>query len=362
MRKKRKTVAIIGTNGIPAKYGGFETLAEHLVTNLSDNFDFVVYCSINNSKDKASSYKGAKLIYLPFKANGWQSVVYDLISIIHSLLKFDTLLVLGLPAGFFLFLNVIFRRNIVINHGGFNEWERPKYSKLARLWSYNSRKVAVKFANTNVGDNPIIIDSLKKNFNVNGKVIEYGGDHTTRIIKNEEDIKKYHFLEKEYSICVARAQVDNKLHMVIDAYKELPNHTVVIVSNWSVSKYGIDLYNKYRNKYSNIILLDAIYDQRSLNLLRSNASIYIHSHSFCGTSPSLVEAMNLGLPILSYDVPTNRYTTNNKAYYFSSAEVLQSIIKKTDNDALEANKQEMVRISFERYNWKRVASLYSEVI
>ena len=113
---KKKSVAIIGTNGIPAKYGGYETLTEFLVENLSDQYDFTVYCSkTQKAGQNLKEYKGAKLVYLPLKANGWQSVLYDGSTLIMSLFKHNTLLVLGAPAGFFFFLNS--GRTILSNSG-----------------------------------------------------------------------------------------------------------------------------------------------------------------------------------------------------------------------------------------------------
>ena len=80
-----RTVAIIGTNGLPAKYGGFETLTHHLVKNFDkSSHNIVVYCSKTPKTDRLKFYKGAKLVYFPFKANGWQSMVYDFATIIHA--------------------------------------------------------------------------------------------------------------------------------------------------------------------------------------------------------------------------------------------------------------------------------------
>jgi len=82
---------------------------------------------------------------------------------------------------------------------------------------------------------------------------------------------------------------------------------------------------------------DSVYDLKELDTIRSNAQLYIHSHSFCGTAPSLVEAMNLGLPVLTFDVPTNRYTTENKAIYFKCATELNGLLKNLSQNEIEKN-------------------------
>ena len=112
--------------------------------------------------------------------------------------------------------------------------------------------------------------------------------------------------------------------MILEAFSKMPNETLVIVGNWNRSEFGCKMRESY-SVYPNILLLDPIYDPNELNLLRSNCKLYIHGHSVGGTNPSLVEAMNLGLPIIAYDVIFNRATTENSCEYFSSANELRPI-------------------------------------
>ena len=122
---KKKKVAIIGTNGIPARYGGFETLAEHITSELHEKYDFTVYCSnLYNKEERVKTYNNAKLVYYPFNANGFQSIIFDTLNCLHAWFRSDILLILGPAFGFILPLNLIFRKKIIVNHGGLNEWER----------------------------------------------------------------------------------------------------------------------------------------------------------------------------------------------------------------------------------------------
>ena len=111
MKKNKIKISIIGTNGIPPRYGGFETLTEYLTKELGNDFNFTVYCSSIYKKDeRVKSYNNSKLIYLPIRANGIQSIFYDSICTIHALIKSDVLLILGPAAGFILFLNFFFKK------------------------------------------------------------------------------------------------------------------------------------------------------------------------------------------------------------------------------------------------------------
>jgi glycosyltransferase involved in cell wall biosynthesis len=104
--------------------------------------------------------------------------------------------------------------------------------------------------------------------------------------------------------------------------------------------------------------LDAIYDQREIDLLRSYAKVYIHSHTFCGTAPSLVEAMNLDLPIIALENDTNPKTTEGKAFFFNDSYSLKQLLINLTEKDFELNKKTMLEIAKRRYNWDRVVGLY----
>jgi glycosyltransferase involved in cell wall biosynthesis len=134
-----------------------------------------------------------------------------------------------------------------------------------------------------------------------------------------------------------------------------------VVSNWQVSQYGRDLYRDHRCRHPNIVLLDAIYDANDLDHIRGHAKAYIHTHSRCGTAPSLVEAICLGLPIISFDVPANRETTHDRALYFSSAAQLVEVIHSLADDELAALRDRLLSLAQTEYRWSRVCSQYDAV-
>ena len=102
-----RKVAIIGTNGLPAKYGGFETLANFLVENLNkEHNELIVYCSKTSKEERLLKYNGAKLIYFPLKANGWQSMIYDFVTIVHAFFTASDLIILGFSGAFAFPLNI----------------------------------------------------------------------------------------------------------------------------------------------------------------------------------------------------------------------------------------------------------------
>ena len=108
--------------------------------------------------------------------------------------------------------------------------------------------------------------------------------------------------------------------------------------------------------------MDAIYDLNVLNTIRGNCDIYLHTHSLCGTAPSLVEAMSLKLPVVCFDVPSNRATTEEKSYYFKNKESLKEILSNLDKNNITKLGDAMFEIATRRYTWNRIVSLYKNCI
>ncbi len=361
-----KRVVLIGTNGVPANYGGIETLAEYLTRDLNEYYDLYCYCSKTPKEKQLECYHNTKLIYVPMKANGWQSIFYDGWTILRSLCKHDVLVVLGCSCPPALFFKIFTKKHIVLNAIGGKETEKVRGLKL-----FGKLEVAIKkwmegiqagYADFVIIDNAANVEIFEKKHHVKALLAEYGGDHAVAEPITEEAVKKYPFLNGKYDVTVSRAQEDMNIHMVIDAYKQVPERIVVIVSNWQKSEYGQKLYAENAGKYDNIILLNAIYDQRELNTIRSNAALYLHTHSMCGTAPSLVEAMYLNLPVVCFKVPTNLETTEHKSVYFESVPELVEILKGLDETTLNRLKTDLNEIAVRRYNWKRISAIYKECI
>jgi glycosyltransferase involved in cell wall biosynthesis len=362
-KMKKDKIAIIGTVGLPAKYGGFETLAEHLVTQLSDQFDFTVYCSQKKYKkeEQVKNYKGAKLKYIPLEANGVQSIPYDTISILHAVFTSDVLLILGVAGAWILpFVRLFSNKKIIISIDGI-EWKRDKWSMFAKLYLWWAEKIAVRFSHIDISDNESIQDYTALRYQTLSRVIEYGADHTLEVKPTLQDIEKYPFLKNDYAVKVCRIEPENNVHLVLEAFKIQQEINLVIVGNWNNSDYGKQLKETYLST-PNITLFDPIYNQREIDLIRGNATLYIHGHSAGGTNPSLVEAMYLALPILAFKVSYNITTTENKAVYFSTSKELIQQLNTFSREQLNELKDEMKAIANRRYTWKVIAKQYGLLI
>lgn len=356
-------VSIIGTNGIPARYGGFETLAEHLAEALSGEFDLAVYCARTPRRARRASFKGARLVYIPFRANGGQSMIYDAVSILHSYLTSDVLMILGFSGVAAFPLKRLFGKKIVFNIGGI-EWQKVRGHRLSAGLEVAAKKwferVCVRNSDVVVVDNKVLEDYVRERYGAAAVLAEYGGDHAVAVPATDALRARYPFLAGDYDVSISRAQEDMNIHVLIEAYAGLPGRNLVVVSNWGISEYGRRL--KRETCYPNITLQDAVYDLDEINAIRSNARLYIHSHSLCGTAPSLAEAMSLGLPILCYDVATNRATTEGRSRYFQDAPSLRAVLTGMDEASRELLGRDMREIARRRYSWERIVGLYRRAI
>ena len=366
MRKKEQlthktNLGIIGTVGVPAKYGGFETLAHQLVLNLRHQFNITVYASAKAypKKERAGEWEGAKVVYLPLNANGFQSIFYDILSMLHAILFCDVLLVLGVSGCVFLpFLKMFSQKKVIVNVDGL-EWQRGKWSAMAKRFLVFSEKMAVRFADEIITDNAAIQKYVVDKYDINPRLIEYGSDHVSPVELQPEHIEKYPFLAGEYAFKVCRIEPENNIQLVLEAFARYEKMPLVLVGNWSHSHFGREIRKLYR-QYKNLHLLDPIYVQSELDILRSNCTLYVHGHSAGGTNPSLVEAMNLQLPILAFDVIYNRITTQERSLYFRSAEDIITTLETLPTLDLDGMAFSLKWVAGHRYTWGRISESYRQ--
>lgn len=361
--EKKVRVAIIGSQGVPPQYGGFETLVDNIISNRSERVEYTIFCSRPDmdrslSPNKLSYYKGCRLRYLPLPAHGIMSVPYDVLSMIKASRGYDAILILGVSGCIFLpFLRIFSRVRTIVNIDGL-EHLRDKWRPLAKKYLRFSLGVCMRWANEIISDNRGIQKYVDDTFRRHAHLIAYGGDHALRHLSpaRQESMLSYLGIEsKKYDLSICRIEPENNCHITLEAYASR-DETIVFVGNWNHSDYSKELYKKYKG-LRNIRMLDAIYDPDILFTLRNNARIYVHGHRSGGTNPSLVEAMFFNLPILAFDVIYNRETTHNKAYYYTDVESLRALLTTS-----HLNGDETTRIAQEEYRWKKISSEYENLL
>jgi len=343
---------VIGTVGVPACYGGFESLVENLLP--SDQIA-IIYCSSKTyKKHRLYTYKGARLCYIPLNPNGSQSVLYDAYSVLHALIfTKNDLLILGVSGAFIIpFARLLSRRNIITNIDGI-EWRRSKWNWLARWVLRFFEYLAVKWSHKVIVDNKAIGDYVFQSYGVEGVLIEYGGDHAVdRFVTTD--------FQPDYAFSVCRIEPENNIDMILSAFSRQKAMAIRFVGNWNNSAFGRNLMVKF-SKFPVIELCKPEYDIKILASMRSNCQVYIHGHSAGGTNPSLVEMMFFGVPILCFDCEYNRETTENRALYFSNENELFKLVEARAWEGLGLGDL-MLEIAERRYRWRLIRKKYLELL
>jgi glycosyltransferase involved in cell wall biosynthesis len=353
-------IAIVGCHGIPAQYGGYETLVEYLVDYKPANVEVLVYCNASEYVQKPKYYKDVRLKYIHLPSKGIMSSFYDMYTVILSVWRYDKILILGSNCGFILPLLFPFRNKFVLNIGGI-EWRRSKYSAIMQKIVRLLMKVAVKNSGHLIADNEGMKDYIKTEYGrTDAAVIAYGGDQAEATPITSEAMISYPFLKAKYIVVIARIQPDNNVEMLLNVFQNAP-FPLVYIGNWSVNDYAKNIRKKY-SKCTNLILLDAIYDLNILNMIRSNCYLYIHAHSAGGTNPSLVEAMHLEVPVICFDNIFNRYITEQQTLYFSTEDNLIDILNGLDDMQLQVISRSLKQIAANKYTWKIISQQYYDYL
>jgi glycosyltransferase involved in cell wall biosynthesis len=356
----KKKLAILGIVGVPANYGGFETLVDNLLDLLPKYFEVTVFCESKAYPNKLENYKGASLVYLNKKANGAQSIIYDSVSLLKSYKTQDYIMLLGVSGAIMIPLLKPFTKAKIVTHIDGLEWKREKWGWFAKKFLKFSERLAVIFSHGIISDNKHIQDYVTEEYGKRSFLIAYGANHVIGV-EPEPYRKKFSFLGSPYVFTVCRIEPENNVEIQLRAFKECEiGMPYVVVGNWNANDYGMKLYHEY-SKVRNIILYNPIYEIEELNVLRSNCFFYLHGHSAGGTNPSLVEAMYLGLPVIAYGVNYNRETTFGKALYFNDFEELKELlfqIRELDRDQMI---EDLSKLAKKNYSWKAITKKYSKM-
>lgn len=363
-------LAIIGTVGIPARYGGFETLAEQLTQRLSAHHSIQVFCSGKRHPDRATRPKcasGADLNYVEWDANGWQSIPYDCISIWRAAGRTQTILVLGVSGCLLLpLIRLLWPRTRIVTNVDGLEWKREKWGPAARAVLRISEWAAATFSHAVVSDNQSIRDHIANQYGRQSHLIAYGGDQAAPAfnkgaVTDGSSLRDTRFAVNSYFFAVCRIEPENHIADILNAFVQTPQANLVIVGNWNVSEYAERLRACHGNA-ANIELKDPIYDQTRLHTLRTQAKAYVHGHSAGGTNPSLVEAMFAGMPVFAYDIDYNRHSTHGNAIFWRDATELANRIRQMPDTMLSECATRMAEVAQRHYTWCVVTQQYADIL
>lgn len=359
-------IAIIGTRGIPAKHGGFETFAQEVsVRFVNRGIDVTVICP--SSEEMPRSYERVNLLYT--KSNKDDSPMKYYIESVSMAIKhkFDIVLMCG--QGGYAYTPHLWRlkshRPIFITNTDGIEHRRTKWNKFVRLGVRLVGELSsVLLSDYLVADSKGIKTYLENEYRYipSKKIytIEYGAEILNKSDYPENLISEFNLSTDSYHLVVARLEPENNVSMIVDGYcmantkKEL-----IVVGNLKDNDFIKSLLKKANGK--NIRFIGGVYDPIKLKALRIHAASYLHGHSVGGTNPSLLEALGAGNIVIGHDNPFNREVTDNKMFYFSNPKECAKAIEKVDSLSLEESdiiKKTGIDRVRNYYNWDRIADEY----
>jgi glycosyltransferase involved in cell wall biosynthesis len=330
-------VRILGTRGIPASHGGFETFAERLGIYLSGRGHRVtVYCQrFTKGPPEEDTWKGIRRVILYGGGTPIGSILFDLKAALHASRRPGVILTLGYNTAVFSALYVLMGKRSIMNMDGL-EWQREKWSRLQRFWLRVNEKAGAKLSDHLIADHPEIGAYLSQSVK-RGKisVIPYEYDPITTA--DAALLKAHGLTPDKYAIVIARAEPENSLLEIVEAFSRKRRGIQLLV----LGKYYPET-NKYHRRVMHaagpeVTFADAVYEKKMVQALRVFSRAYVHGHRVGGTNPSLVESLAAGNPIIAHDNRFTRWVAGPQQQYFSGAEVLSGIFDKIldDGPALE---------------------------
>jgi glycosyltransferase involved in cell wall biosynthesis len=360
---QNKTIRILGTRGVPAAHGGFETFAEHLALYLVQRgWAVTVYCQVEGSGPVfEDEWQGIRRVNIPVKTQGAAgTIIFDWKSTLHAAGTKELVLTLGYNTAVFCFLYRLRGITNLINMDGI-EWHRQKWGKLAKLWFWLNDWAGSWLGNHLIADHPEIARHLETRVNVDKiTTIPYGADQVAH--PNIEHLQAYGLQPEQYAILIARAEPENSILEVVKAWSRKHRDCKLFV----LGKYAPDHAYQAAVKAAGsdeVIFPGAIYDKAVVESLRFYSLFYIHGHQVGGTNPSLVEALAAGNAVLAHDNKFNRWVAGPSASYFVDEEDCSNKIESLLlNDALlQSMKQASQGRHQESFTWDAVLSEYEKL-
>lgn len=358
-------IRILGTRGIPAKHGGFETFAEMLSLYLTKKeWEVTVYCQEEGTGPiYEDTWCGIHLIHIPIKQKGAPgTIVFDWKSTWHAAKRKTPILTLGYNTALFCMIYRLKGIKNTINMDGI-EWKRKKWTFPEKTWLYINEKLAAILGNHLIADHPEIKNHLTR-FTPEKKitVIPYSADILTSA--DRERISPFGLKENNYSLLIARPEPENSILEIVQAYsKEKRGIPLVILGEYTPAS------NAYHKQVidaagDEIQFIGAIYDKYTVQALRFFTRFYIHGHTVGGTNPSLIEALGAGSPVLAHNNRFNRWVAGKGARYFSSVKECEQelALLLQDNSLLATMKESSYQQFTDTFTSDKIHKAYEAVL
>jgi len=354
-------LAILGTRGIPANYGGFETFAEELSIRLAARGHHVtVYGRSNNIRYSGKEYRGVHLVILPtIGSKHLDTVTHTFLSVLHAVpRRFDCILICNAANAAFGLVPRLTLTPVALNVDGI-ERKRKKWGLAGRTYYRVSEYLATLVPNVIVTDADVIQKYYKERYGAPSRMIAYGASterETTTDVQEQLGVRA-----RDYVLYVSRLEPENNAHTVIQSYAGVRTEKPLLIVG--DAPYAQDyIAGLKRTTDPRVRFPGAIYG-KGYRELQSHAGVYVHATEVGGTHPALIEAMGAGNCVIVYDTPENREVVSDCGlYYRSPQELTERLQMALDNQALVEDFRSKARARIQAtYSWDAITDQYEKL-
>lgn len=356
-------IAILGTRGVPASYGGFETFAEQLSTRLAARgHEVTVYCRSHYVSPRQLEYRGVRLEVLPtIRHKYFDTVVHTFVSALHATGgRYDAALICNAANAPFASILRLVGTAVAINVDGL-EHKRKKWNWLAKSYYLLAERLATWLPNETVTDAGVIQEYYLARYNAPTTMIAYGAD-----VERSPDraaVRAWGVEPHRYVLYVSRLEPENNAHLVIEAFKRVrTSHKLLIVGDAPYAHEYIMKLRASARRDKRIIFTGFVFGD-AYRALQQNAYCYVHATEVGGTHPALLEAMGYGNCVLTLATPENIEAVGEAGIHYTDARdlaaKLQGVLR--DGAIVNAYRQRAQMRVRERYDWERVVDRYENL-
>lgn len=355
-------VALIGTRGVPARYGGFETAIEEVGSRLAARgHEVVVYCRPADGEAILDEYLGMELVNLPsVRRRSLETISHTALSVLHrSLAGVDSAIVFN--AANAPLLPVVRARGIpVATHVDGLEWKRAKWGPIGSRYYRMGEAMAVRWSDALIADAQGIADYYRDKFSAQTRLIAYGAPILTE--PGSGRLGELGLEPHGYHLVVARFEPENHVLEIVRGYvaSDAARPLVVVGSAPYSDEYTAAIHEAADER---VRLVGGLWDQELLDQLYANALTYLHGHSVGGTNPSLLRAAGAAAFVVAFDVSFNREVVGPFAEYFADEAGVGAALRLAEADPASARDRGLdLQRDIVRYSWDDVADAYERLL
>lgn len=355
-------IAILGTRGIPANYGGFETFAEHLSTRLAARgHDVTVYCRAHYVSPRQLEFQGVRLRVLPtIRHKYFDTVIHTFLSALDAIpQRYDAALICNAANAPFASIVRAGGTPVALNVDGL-EHKRKKWNWIGRKYYLMAERLATILPNETVTDAKVIQDYYLAQHRAISTMIAYGAEVERKV---DPSVRRWRVEPNRYVLYVSRLEPENNAHLVVEAFKRVrTGHKLLIVGD---APYARDYINdlKARARRDKRIVFTGFVFGRDYRALQQNAYCYVHATEVGGTHPALLEAMGFGNCVLTLAAPENIEAIGDAGIAYADeadlADKLQRVLR--DGSLVHAYRNRAQARVKEFYDWDYVVDQYEDL-